>query len=131
MLEQPHNLRTTRSGMVMRGSPSPPNRGRPMRGHRGGIPRIQPIVWGGQDMQMMQQGGKLLANRTLTQSRYHFHFHRPTRTSAATASIPIADTKPASPSWSTWTRRSQQLKLRRQQQHAILNIFSLSYLLSI
>lgn len=57
MLEQPQNLRTTRSSAVMRGSPSPPSRGRVLRGHRGGS-RIQPIVWGGQDMQMMQQGGK-------------------------------------------------------------------------
>jgi hypothetical protein len=64
MLEQPQNLRTTRSGSVMRGSPSPPSRGRIMRGHRG-VPRIQPIVWGGQDMQMMQQGGKLLNNHSL------------------------------------------------------------------
>lgn len=57
MLEQPQVTRTTRSSGVMRGSPSPPSRGRMQRGHntRGGN-RIQPIVWN-QDMQVMQ-GGK-------------------------------------------------------------------------
>lgn len=61
MLEQPQNLRTTRSGGMMRGSPSPPQRGRILRGHRGSG-RIQPIIWGGQDMQMMQQGGESFEN---------------------------------------------------------------------
>lgn len=58
MLEQPTMTRTTRSGAVIRGTPtSPQQRGRVMRGSQRGINRIQPIVWN-QDGQVQMMGGK-------------------------------------------------------------------------
>ena len=58
MLEQPQNLRTTRSGINRGANPSPPRGGRVGRGSPRGR---APITWNADGTQMLQQphGGKL------------------------------------------------------------------------
>lgn len=70
MLEQPTNLRTTRSGGILNRSLShSPQRGRVLRGQRGGARNIQPIVWNQNQQDMQIIGGKLAVGKLHRVSR--------------------------------------------------------------